>query len=85
MYRQHNFITVTFNMTTLQTGRPGVRFPMRLFLNLPNSSGRTRALRFTQPLTEMSTGTIKIIKFLGSKVRRVRRDDNLTVICEPIV
>jgi hypothetical protein len=28
---------------------------------------------------------IKIIMFLGSKVRPVRRADNLTAICEPIV
>jgi hypothetical protein len=40
---------------------------------------------FTQPLTEMSTRNIKIIMFLGSKVRRVRKADNLTAICEPIV
>jgi hypothetical protein len=37
---------------------------------------------FTQPLTEMST---RNIIFLGSKVRRVLRADNLTAICEPIV
>jgi hypothetical protein len=40
---------------------------------------------FTQPLTEMSTRNIKIIMFLGSKVRRVCRADNLTAIYEPIV
>jgi hypothetical protein len=40
---------------------------------------------FTQPKTEMSTRDIKIIMFLRSKVRRVRRADNLTAICEPIV
>jgi hypothetical protein len=39
----------------------------------------------TQPLIEMSTRCIKIIMFLGSKVRRVRKADNLTAICEPIV
>jgi hypothetical protein len=49
------------------------------FLNLPNPSGRTR------PLTKMSTREIKIIMFLGSKVRPVRSADNLTFICEPIV
>jgi hypothetical protein len=38
----------------------------------------------SQPLTEMSTGSRKII-FVGSKVRSVRRADNLTTICEPIV
>jgi hypothetical protein len=27
-------------------------------LNLPNPSGRTKALGFTQPLPEMSTGNI---------------------------
>jgi hypothetical protein len=42
-------------------------------------------LGFTQPLTEMSTRNIKIIMFLGSKVRRVRRADNLNIVCEPIV
>jgi hypothetical protein len=39
---------------------------------------------FTQPLREMSTRNIKKL-FLGSKVRRVRRADNFTAICEPIV
>jgi hypothetical protein len=28
---------------------------------------------------------VKIIMFLGSKLRRVRKADNLTAICEPIV
>jgi hypothetical protein len=37
------------------------------------------------PLTEMSTRNIKIIMFLGSKVRLVRKADNLTAICEPTV
>jgi hypothetical protein len=40
---------------------------------------------FTQPLTEKSTRNIKIIMYLGSKVRRVRKADNLTAIYEPIV
>jgi hypothetical protein len=35
--------------------------------------------------SEMSTRNIKIIMFLGNKVRRVRRADNLTAIYEPIV
>jgi hypothetical protein len=39
---------------------------------------------FTQPLTEMSTRSRKIM-FLGSRARPVRRADNLTSICEPIV
>jgi hypothetical protein len=43
------------------------------------------ALGFAQPLTEMSTGNIKIIMFQRSKVRRVRRADNLTAICKPVV
>jgi hypothetical protein len=34
----------------------------------------------TQPLTEMSTRNINIIMFHGSKVRRVRRAENLTII-----
>jgi hypothetical protein len=48
-------------------------------LNLPNPSG------FPQPLTKISARNIKIIMFLGSKVRRVSRADNLTDIREPIV
>jgi hypothetical protein len=40
---------------------------------------------FNQPLTEKSTRHIKIIMFPGSKVRPVRRADNRTTICEPIV
>jgi hypothetical protein len=33
----------------------------------------------------MTTSGIKIIMFLGSKVRLVRQADNLTAIYEPIV
>jgi hypothetical protein len=52
--------------------------------NLRNPSSRTMALGFTQPLTEMSARSRKIM-FLGSKVRPVRKADNLATICEPIV
>jgi hypothetical protein len=38
----------------------------------------------TQPLTEMSIGSRQIM-FLESRARPVRRDVNLTAICEPIV
>jgi hypothetical protein len=60
--------------------------PMRWmsFFNLPNPSSHTMALRFTQPLTEMSIRSRKIM-FLGRRTRSVRRADNLTAICEPIV
>jgi hypothetical protein len=54
-------------------------------LNLPNPSRPYLALEFAQLLTEMSTGNIKKIMFLGSKVRLVREADNLTAIYEPIV
>jgi hypothetical protein len=41
---------------------------------------------FTQPLTEMTIGTIKKkVMFLESKVRPVRGADNLIAIYEPIV
>jgi hypothetical protein len=43
-----------------------------------------QALESTQLLTEMSTRSRKLM-FLGSKARPVRRADNLTAICEPIV
>jgi hypothetical protein len=55
------------------------------FLNLPNPSGRTRPWGLLSLKTEMNTRNVKIIMFLGSKVRRVRKADNLTAICEPIV
>jgi hypothetical protein len=42
------------------------------------------ALDFSQPLTEMSTRSRKIM-FMGNRAHPVRRGDNLTVICEPIV
>jgi hypothetical protein len=51
-----------------------------IYLILPAALG----LRFTQSLTEMNTVSIKIIMILGSKVRRVRRAGNLTIICERI-
>jgi hypothetical protein len=40
---------------------------------------------FTQPVIDMSTRNIKIIMFLGSKVRLVRKADKLAAIYEPIV
>jgi hypothetical protein len=42
------------------------------------------ALGFTQSLTEMSTRSRNIM-FLGSRTWSVRRADNCTIICEPIV
>jgi hypothetical protein len=55
------------------------------FLNLPNPSGRSRPWGLFSLLTEMSTRHRKIIIFPGTKVRPVRRADNLATICEPIV
>jgi hypothetical protein len=61
----------------------GTLYPQELALTSPTSDGcsigivRIRALGFTQPLTEMSTGNIKKKMFLGSKVRPVRAADNL--------
>jgi hypothetical protein len=50
------------------------------FFNSPNFSSLTIALGSTQPLIEMSTRNLP-----GGKVRPVRKADNLTAICEPIV
>jgi hypothetical protein len=47
--------------------------------NLSNSSSRTMALGFTQPLTEMSTR-----RSFWVKARPEPRVDNFTAICEPI-
>jgi hypothetical protein len=54
------------------------------FFQITYSLQPHQALRFTQPLTEMSTRGRKIM-FLGNKVRPVLRADNLAAICEPIV
>jgi hypothetical protein len=67
--------------TTLQAGWSRDRIPDEVeFFNLPNPSSRTMALGSTQPLTEMSTRNIP-----GGEGRPVRKADNLTAICEPIV
>jgi hypothetical protein len=50
------------------------------FFDWPNPSSRIMALASTQRLTEMSTRNLP-----GGKARPVRKADNLTAICEPIV
>jgi hypothetical protein len=50
------------------------------FLNWPNPSSCTMALRSTQHLTEMSTRNFLVVK--GG--RAARKADNLTAICKPI-
>jgi hypothetical protein len=66
----------------LQAGRSRVRVPMRSLydFSLPNPSSRTRALGFTQPLTNEFQ---KI--FLLGKVLSARKADNLTAIYEPTI
>jgi hypothetical protein len=65
----------------LQAGKSGVQVLMRwIFFNLPNPSSHTMAQELTQPPTEMSTRNLP-----GGKGRPVRKADNLTAICEPIV
>jgi hypothetical protein len=66
----------------LQAGRSRVRVPMRslnfsIDLILPAA---LMALRSTQPLTEMSTRNLP-----GGEGPPVRKAENLTAICEPIV
>jgi hypothetical protein len=48
------------------------------FLNLPNPSGRTMALGYIQPLTEMG-----IRNPHGDKMRPAYKADTLIAICEP--
>jgi hypothetical protein len=66
----------------IQAGRSWVRDPMRSlnFFDLPNHSSRTMALRFTQPLKEMSIRNLP-----GAKGRQACKSHNLTATCEPIV
>jgi hypothetical protein len=49
-----------------------------------NSAGRMCSINLVT-VTEMSTRSIKIIMFLGSKVWLVHRADSITAIYEPIV
>jgi hypothetical protein len=51
-----------------------------IYLILPAALGP----EFTQPVTEISTRSRKIM-FLVSGELPIRRADNLTAICEPIV
>jgi hypothetical protein len=55
-------------------------FSFSIYLMFPEAM----ALGFTQPLTEMSTRSKKII-VVGSGARPVRKNDNLTAIWEPTV
>jgi hypothetical protein len=50
------------------------------FFSCPNPSNRTMSQGSTQHLTEMSTRNLPVGKW-----RPVRKADNLTAICEPIV
>jgi hypothetical protein len=50
------------------------------YFNLLNPFSRTMALGSTQPVTEMSIRNLP-----GGKKRPVRKSDNLTANCEPIV
>jgi hypothetical protein len=58
-----------------------VNYFFSIYLILPTAPGPG----IYSAVTEVSTTKIKIIMFLGSKVRVVRRADNLTAVCEPIV
>jgi hypothetical protein len=51
-----------------------------VFFNWRNPSSRTMALGSSQFLTEMSTRNVP-----GGKEQQVRKVDNLTAICEPIM
>jgi hypothetical protein len=50
------------------------------YFNWSNPSSRTMALVSTQPLAEVSNRNLS-----GVKGRPVRKTDNLTAICEPII
>jgi hypothetical protein len=50
------------------------------FFDSSNLSSRAKALWLTEPVTEMSTRKIP-----EGKGQSVRKADNLTAICEPIV
>jgi hypothetical protein len=59
-------------------------YPVFHVLMLPNAWFLCVYLMLSPPLTEMSTGNIKIM-LLGSRARPVRGADNLNTICETTV
>jgi hypothetical protein len=79
-YRAAARVTAAANLLgiTLQTSWQRVTCGLSVY-----SRHRNEALGLTQPLIEMSARSIKM--FLGSRAQPVRRADNLTAICEPIV
>jgi hypothetical protein len=88
LWRWYINITITVLHTVVLCYKPeGCCFEFRrahqFFFSLPNPSSRIMALRFTQPLTEMSSRSRKM--FLRSSARPVRKADNLAAICEPII
>jgi hypothetical protein len=70
--------------TMPQAGRLRVRDPFR-WLDATNNIilQQHKALRLTQPLTEMSTRQTKYF-FLGKRRRPVHKAENIIAICEPI-
>jgi hypothetical protein len=67
--------------SSVWTGDVALYYPkyVKAYLILPAALGPG----VHSPLTEMSTGSRKIM-FLGGRKRPMRRSDNLTVICVPI-
>jgi hypothetical protein len=71
-----NIKTLFICITNLQT----VSYEVIEFFNLSNLLSNTKALVFTQSLTEMNTRNLT-----GSDERPGRNADNLIAICEPII
>jgi hypothetical protein len=86
-YKQNVKVSYAFHGNKLNVALYGIRHsaPKQITNTATLNVYRAEALGFSQPLTEKSTRNIKLIMFLGSKVQRVRKADNLTAICEPTV
>jgi hypothetical protein len=72
------FVTNAFNSTVVVVIWISVCIHFFFFFNLPNPSSGNMALGFTQPLTETSTRSRKIM-LLRSRARPVGSAENLTV------
>jgi hypothetical protein len=79
-YTERSHFHFSVKLLRLPTGRCHSWWSHCIFFNLPNPSGCTMALGFSQPPTKMSTRNLH-----RGNGRLTHNNDNLTAICKPII